>query len=179
MESCNMEKVFERYLPAGVVPTVRGHFDMAWSVSGTMAFGDVLPDDEVSFRFSDNLNVICGPPGSGKTRLLEVIKYNGPDSLPADETMAQMEIDLGPLSASQQLMSSAQILLEMMPYSYCMLVDDVLEELDEERKRRFLDVLANGEKQVIMTAPWEGDEARRMAEQLNASVLILGPDAGA
>ena len=172
-----MEKVFERYLPAGMMPTVRGRLDMAWSVSGTMAFGEVLPNEDVSFRFSDTLNIICGPPGSGKTRLLETIRHNGPDSLPADEGVAQMQIDLGPLSLGQQLMSSTQIILEMMPYSYCLLIDDVLDQLDVNRKRCFLDVLANAEKQVILTAPWRPDEAERMSDQLDASLLMLSPHA--
>jgi len=175
MQNCNMEKVFERCLPAGALPAVRGHFDMAWSVSGTMAFGGVLPGDDVSFRFSDTLNIVCGPSGSGKTRLLEVIKHNGPDSLPANEQPAQMQIDLGPLSPGQQLMSSAQIVLELMPYSYCLLIDDALEHLDRHMRQRFLDVLANAEKQVILTASLDADEAKKISDDFNASFLMLGP----
>lgn len=177
MHTCNMAKVFERYLPAGVMPSIRGRFDMAWSVSGSMAFGGVASDGEVSFKFSDTLNIICGPAGSGKTGLLEVIKHNGPESLPGGEPMAQMQIDLGPLPLELQLTSSAQIILEMMPYSYCLLIDDVLDALDAESERRFLDVLANAEKQVILSAPWDPDEAQRMSRRLGASLLMLGADA--
>ena len=173
MLTCNMEKVFERHLPAAAMPTVRGRFDMAWSVSGAMVFDEVLPHDELKFRFSDALNIVCGPPGSGKTRLLEIIKDNGPESLPDPESAAQMQIDLGPLTLGQQVMSAVQIILEIMPYSYCLLLDDALDILDPLGKRRLLDIVANAEKQVIMTAPWGADEVGRVSPSLHASFLML------
>jgi hypothetical protein len=100
------------------------------------------------WEFCSGLNVIVGASGSGKTRVLKVLKT----------TAGPVDFDLwtglpvpGLASQGQALMGAVRHLLNIQPVGTCLMIDDVACRFDQFNLKLFIKMLIAHQRQVIMT----------------------------
>ena len=149
MTTCCIAPFFTKHFPAPVATIGVGLFDVIPEVNQLSLAAIEGLDAAEAWAFGSRLNIVCGPSGSGKTRVLEALKQRTGTvaaTLPPPEPR-----DFDGMSFGQTVMGLGKILLDIQPERTCLLMDDVLGNLDRENTEHLIHLLQTHGKQVILT----------------------------
>jgi hypothetical protein len=143
------ETFFRTYGPESVESIATCLFDVIPAVRAiSLAMIDGI-NPKTSWEFGPRLNIVCGPSGSGKTRVLEALRQR--TGTVAMALPPQEQCDFNGMSFGQTVMGLSKILLDLQPERTCLLMDDVLGNLDRENTEQLFHLLRIHGKQIILT----------------------------